>query len=976
MRQNNKQIRYGCIFGALLALMLYVKMARAQNETISLKGNWAFAFDTQGIGVGDRWFAKPMNQDSIPLPGTTETAKKGVLNKKTDLKRLSRVYPYKGKVWFQRTIDIPQSWNGKHVTLLLERTKTTHVWLDTCYLGKQNSLATEHVYDLSKQLAPGKHRLTICVDNKDLPPVGDPHQLSDQTQTNWNGIIGRIELMKTGKVWFDEVKLFPDVSHGKVKVMVKLNSMSSLPSQGTMEADGVSFNISEHRVIPRQQFDVAVARNEWSTFEVTVPDALLWDEFHPALYRMNIRFTPSRKGRKSLSKGISASEQALEEVEFGMREFKVIGTQFAINGKTIFLRGKHDACVFPLTGYAPMDVEGWVRVMRIAKSYGINHYRFHTWCPPAAAFKAADIVGIYMQPELPVWGSIGGPAKRMKGDVEQRVDSDPVQARVDYLRQEGLCMLKSYSHYPSFVMMALGNEMGGSMDAMAGLINDYRQYDPTKLYAQGSNNFLNNPRQAKGDDYWTTTMTGGHYSTGKYEDDTNGKEVRGSYPVHTKGHVNNLDCGTMYDYSLALKGVTVPVIGHEVGQYEVYPDFKEISKYTGVTRARNFEVFQRRLKQAGMLPLADDFVKASGALAVNCYREDIETALRTPGFGGFQLLDLQDFPGQGTALVGILDAFMDSKGLIKPDEWRQFCSEVVPLAKMPSRIWKATDTFTAQIDIAHYGDKDLAEECTWMLTDEQGKVLEQGALAKKLVQQGGLRSLGTLCFTLNSLVKGNQRLLLTLQLGKYRNSYPLWVYDVANDYQIKKGKSGTVFLKNKKKVWMATEWNQQTMKLLAQGKNVLLVADSAHLQKSVSGAFITDFWCYPMFKKYGPPGTMGLLIDDKHSVFDSFPRANHSDWQWWRMAKGSPVMNLGLLQQNLHPLVRVIDNFATNRQLGVLFEANVGKGKLVVTSINLMDEEHPEVEALRNSVIDYMTSDRFVPQDALTEEALAKLFRK
>ncbi|MDQ9767112.1 hypothetical protein RFZ33_08445, partial [Acinetobacter baumannii] len=78
------------------------------------------------------------------------------------------------------------------------------------------------------------------------------------------------------------------------------------------------------------------------------------------------------------------------------------------------------------------------------------------------------------------------------------------------------------------------------------------------------------------------------------------------------------------------------------------------------------ETFRKRLYDAGMGRQVKDFFKASGAWSVELYRADIEMNLRSDGMAGFQLLDLQDYPGQGSAYVGILDAFMDSKGLIKP----------------------------------------------------------------------------------------------------------------------------------------------------------------------------------------------------------------------------------------------------------------------------------------------------------------------
>ena len=120
----------------------------------------------------------------------------------------------------------------------------------------------------------------------------------------------------------------------------------------------------------------------------------------------------------------------------------------------------------------------------------------------------------------------------------------------------------------------------------------------------------------------------------------------------------------------------IPVVSHEIGQFAVYPNFREIDKYTGVLKARNFEVFRDRLKEKGMLDQADDFFYTSGKLSVQCYKEELEAAARTKLLAGYQILDIQDFSGQGTALVGILDAFMDSKGHVTPEEWGQ---DTVPI---------------------------------------------------------------------------------------------------------------------------------------------------------------------------------------------------------------------------------------------------------------------------------------------------------
>ena len=93
--------------------------------------------------------------------------------------------------------------------------------------------------------------------------------------------------------------------------------------------------------------------------------------------------------------------------------------------------------------------------------------------------------------------------------------------------------------------------------------------------------------------------------------------------------------------------------------------------------------------------MADSFLLASGKLQALCYKADIEAALRTKNFAGFQLLDLHDFPGQGSAIVGVLNPFWESKGYVTPQEYSEFCNSVVPLARMSKFVFNSGDTLKA-----------------------------------------------------------------------------------------------------------------------------------------------------------------------------------------------------------------------------------------------------------------------------------------
>ena len=922
-------------WAVLLAALALGAMPGRAVEVLSLKGEWEFALDEKNEGVTNECFTTPL-PDTIVLPGTTDEQKKGLENTATNLtSRLTRLHPYAGPAWYQMDVDIPSNWYGKRITLFLERTKPTTVWVDDKPVGSQDSLVAPHIYDLTAALLPGLHRLTICVNNGRRLPVNGGHQLSDDTQTNWNGILGRLELRATDKVWIDDIQVFSDIKARKVKVLVTLGNQTGRPASGTIDIATKSLTHTKHHVPAisvkfDQAGDGAVVTAEYQLGA----DAVLWDEFTPALHRLAVTLC-GEAGDESFGDR--------RERDFGLREFTTKGTQFCINWRTIFLRGKHDACVFPLTGYAPMEADGWLRVFRIAKAYGINHYRFHSWCPPEAAFVAADQIGIYLQPELANFG----------GDLSKN------PAAADYTRAEGRRILKTFGNHPSFVMFALGNEMHGGREVRADIVKEFRRLDSRHLYAQASNYDLGNPQFATGDDYWTTFRTR-KGATGA---------VRGSF-AHIDaplGHVQIVPPSTTNDYAKALTGVPVPVIGHEVGQYQLFPNFKEIKKYTGVLRARNFEVFQERLTEKGLLDLDDEFADASGKLAAICYREEIEAALRTPGFGGFQLLDLQDFPGQGTALVGILDAFMDSKGAIEPRAWREFCEDTVPLVLMAKRVWSTNETFTATVKVANYGPAAISNAVvTWRLTAIEGREIGVGRLPAKDIPQGALVDVGRFNVRLNR-VTHPRKMSLAVRIGGtgFQNRYDFWVYPATADAAPPAN------------VTVSRVLDDNTRKVLADGGAVVLLPEPKTLANSIEGFFAPDFWCFPMFRRLKEsPGTLGLYCDPTHPALAQFPTETHSDWQWWQIVMHSRAVILDDTPATFRPIVQVIDNFDhdRNHKLGLIFEAKVGPGRLLVCASDLPAlQDQPEARQLFASLLAYAGSPEFNPPTELAIDAVQKI---
>lgn len=910
---------------------------------IPLEGNWGLQLDTAGAGIAPDWLTKSCT-DSLFLPGTTDMGKKGTYNTDMTLTTsLSREYVFEGKALYTKQVDIPEEWDGTSVRLVMERTKPTTIWIDGKEVGANNDISTAQQYDLSSYLFPGTHTVAILVDNgKQAVPekvYGSSHAYSASTQTNWNGIIGDFYLESVPLCGIDDIQLYPDVAKKVVTARVTLRNPDKGAGKGILSFYAEAWNTDKQHKTPVQTVEVDWTKPE-QELELALGDkALLWSEFTPSLYR----FSVSLKTDQSVD---------TEQATFGLRDFKTKGRQFTMNGKTTFLRGKHDACVFPLIAHTAMDVETWRHYFQVAKQYGINHYRFHSWCPHEACFEAADIEGIYLQPELPIWGNI---------------DIDDTEL-CDYLLKEGRNLHRAYSNHASFVMFGLGNEMSGE-EGLAMLIQTFKKEDNRHIYSSGSNNYLGFKGKQANEDYFTTCRVG---REGDKQFNTHARASFSFADAYDGGYLNHTYPNSEMDFSSANVLCDVPIISHETGQFQVYPNYEEIKKYTGVLKPRNFEIFKKRLEEAGMINLAYDFMMASGKWSALLYRADIEMNLRTPEWGGFQLLDLQDYPGQGSAYVGILDAFMESKGLIAPEEWRHFCSEVVPLFCTEKFCWTNDEALTGEVEIANYSESDLnSKQLSWTLTDSKQQVLDKGVLPLQ-VKQGELAKVGTLKPAIASVRKAEKvTLALSIDGTPYRNDYSLWIYPAA-DKEVAPSEDICV-----------TDDLDAHLKYLTEGGKVLwFPSKDKHKDQTVGGLFQTDYWNYRMFRticenldRPVSPGTLGILTDPGHPALADFPTEFHTNWQWFPIIKQSYPMILDRLSDDYRPIVQVIDNVERNHKLGLLFEFKVGNGKLLVCMSDLKAvQDKPEARQFYRSILEYMESSAFAPSYSLSAKDLQDLF--
>lgn len=850
---------------------------------IDLSGQWQVKLDAEKQETMPQAYPETMM-----LPGTTSAAGLGMPNPAKETGCLTDAYRFEGAVWFMRTFTAGD-WTGEQTMLTLERTRKTTVYLDGRPIGHQESLCTPHRYFLPPVHA-GEHTLVIRVDNTEYPTRGG-HLTSPDTQSNWNGITGEISLTVAHTLLTD-LTVRPDLRRGCLRVH---GHIIGAP-------DGVA-----GIVLPGQMEHLLPYRRGVLDGECPLKgNEAFWDEAHPEIHTISIDL-----------------DGDVYETTFGLRDVRTVGRRLLINGRETFLRGKVDNLLYPKTGYTPTDVASWMTILGIAKEYGINHYRYHTACPPDAAFTAADLLGVYMAPELPFWGTVAEEGEEGYDERER-----------DFLFQEGFRILREYGHHPSFLWLSLGNELWGSKDVLNRMMRAYREADDTKLYSSGANNYQFVPDVLDEENVFVGVRLGRE------------RLIRGSYAmcdapqgiVQTTApeSVSNYDASIVPEtlgqsgeagkvqiqYGTGVKEVDaqsadalipeVPVISHEVGQYVFYPDFSEISHYTGPLKPRNIEAMRENLERAGLYGEHEAFFRQTGHLAVDCYKREIETLLRSREVSGFQLLDLQDYTGQGTALVGVLNAMMENKGLISAEEWREFCAGTVVLGEFASFTGMMGEDirFDVQISECDPEKQHTCIRCTLMDGERELYACDVTPGAR----QGRLTDAVSVTFPAECYRDAMQEritgltVVLTLEDGT-RNHYPIWLIPPIDIRITREGieKDGRMV------AFVSAE---------EKADGAAIVVPSAEGQ--LPAEYCTDFWCYPMFRSISesmgkpvPVGTMGLSIDTASPLLKRFAQEDYTTPAWHAILQTAHVQRL---PADIRPAVQMIDNTERCARLGILYQ--------------------------------------------------------
>ena len=934
---------HACSLSVLLTL-LCGSMVQAQ-DVISLAGSWDLSLGdsvsyndyvmlpgsllTNGKGdpvtVDTRWTGSTYDSSYYFNPWMEQYRREG--NVKFPF-FLTPEKHYVGKAWYKRSVYVPRDWRNKNVTLFLERPHIeTIVYINGREVGLQRSLSTPHQYDVTRFLVPGsRNTIAVCVYNgiENVCVGQDSHSVTDQTQGNWNGITGLMELRAQEKdIFIRQVKLHTEPVDGVIQATVVFGGEINLMTYDDymiVSVEPVRQGNENIKDIPLTWLQNITGH----TMKLRIPTGSMipWDEFSPQLYRL----------------GISVGDDYYETT-FGVRTISVHGRQLYVNDRPVWLRGTVENCCFPETGYPPTDEESWMSILTKVKEYGLNHVRFHSYCPPEAAFAAADKLGIYLQPEGP-----SGPNHGVKLRQGQKIDQ--------YLLEESKRIVDTYGHHPSFVMMAAGNEPAGNWVAYC---NDWvkamKRYDPSRLYCGAS--------------------VGGGWA---WDDGSEYHVKGGARGLDWDKHAPHADDDyfSQIEYPRNYKGSepnNSPIIAHEQGQWCAFPDFNEIVEYTGAYKARNFEIFRDLLRENGMEQQAGKFLMASGRLQTLCYKYEIERNLRTKDYAGFQLLSLNDYSGQGTALVGPLNVHWREKGYTFANGWREFCSPLVPLARFPKFVYTSADTLRVPIEVynALYGNISPIRKSYIITCGEQ--IVAEGPLSSDSIPIGKNVQIGTVVVPLDSISEPC-KLTLKVHIGKQVwNHWDFWVYP--DSCGVRSEESGDIFITD--------SLDAKAISVLKKGGKVLLTAaGKVRLGRDVVQHYLPVFWNTSWFKMR-PPHTTGAYIDNQHPLFKyGFPTDDWSNLNWWELLNRAQVMNLMELPADYQSPIQPIDTWHVSRKLGMLIEANVLKGKLLMTTMDIDNNLDLRVVArqMRQTILSYMQSDDFQPTLTLDPKVITDFFTK
>ena len=829
---------------------------------------WMVIMAVSAVDLSGRWRVTAGGIDSkVELPGTLAASKLGKRWTERDFKTtmdlpqseaLVQEWQFVGKAAWTRTVELSAEDCAAPQELFFERVMwTSAAFWDGQPLGTRDSLATPHVYSLPN-LTPGRHELRLEIDNGNRYNFSrQSHAYGPNMQAVWNGVLGKLELRRAHPL--RAARVFADAD-GKL-------SVETTAEVTAVDVEGLA---------------VAGWKQDGKHIAICLGEKpIAWSEFHPKLYTVRL----------------TARDGFVHSVRFGFRTYGTNGRHITQNGNDIFTRGNVENANFAKDGTPWMTKAEWAAMLKTLRDEdGVNTIRFHTWCPPAAAFEAADELGVMLQPEAGIW------TDKWMSEGDEIGNGKPVD---DFVRRELKAIVDAYGNSPSFLSLSIGNELGNSnFTKMGEMIAGLRAYDPRALY------YASSARELSGaDDFLLSHKVGDDLAREK------------------------LLPRTDWDYEEIYAASKVPTVAHEIGQWPVYPIWDDLLKpFTGTMRPWNLSRHRDTAAKKNALRFQGEYHAASAKLKRLLYKEEVESFLRTPSCAGLQLLNVQDYTGQAEALVGWRDPFYRLKrGFGSLPSFSTVWGPISYLARFPKFTYVAGETFRAELHIRNLTAKALSAgmEFTWSF----GGKVRRVALPTE-VAPGEIGKVTTVEIALTDAMTREKQ---TLVFGA--NRWNFWVYP----QEVKRSFPKGVFV-TKDPAAMKTA--------LANGRVVLYLGPS---WKSAKGRFKPVYWSARWFPVANTTAAaLGTWFDTAHPALRGFVTEDFTDWQWYSLAEGATIHALEDVPDSFRPIGLSVNDFHFSDLTATLFEALVGDGRLFVCGYDL-ELDTPEARRLRASLCDYLS---------------------
>ncbi|GAB2546538.1 glycoside hydrolase family 2 protein [Gracilibacillus alcaliphilus] len=914
------------------------------NHLLDLNGEWSITLHSEQTSYA----GEPDNfADTVQIPGSLEEQGFGEASDHFPIGTWKKKREYEGIAWYSKEIEIPKAYQDHHLKLYIQGVRWySELWLNGTKVSDNNYLSVPHEYDITDQVQIGTiNRISIKVDNRMQMKLQESHIHSYHTGTNWGGITGGVRIEAVPQKGIKQVKVEADENGCQAAVtFLDQPDPSMFIKHSVVDEHGNIIctdktRLKEKSIVIQMEFQQKVK---------------LWSPQETNLYVYKIELFQQDTCMQT------------KEIQFGIRSFTTDENQFRINGTPIFLNGYVDCCIFPQTGYPVWDKEHYRMQMQTVQKYGFNHIRLHGWTPPEPFWQAADELGMLVQTELPHWSD----------HYRQRQVSAPADVH-DFYKKELEQIVEKLFHHPSFVLLSMGNELISKEGhpQLNQLVQYARELDASRLYTDNTG-FGELPSHDREGDFFIPTLN-----------------------WHPPYHINDAaGPDTTTDYREVTKLETKPLIAHEHGQFTMYVRPEEEKKYQGILEPHWLETINQSLDKKGLQDRLDEFIEATGIHLVRALKETFEKARRTPGLSGIQLLDIRDFPGQGHATVGILDVFWDEKGIISPNEFKQFNNDMVLLARSSGRTFYSHQTLTVQLDISYFGKVITDTSLEWALTKGE-QTITTGMMESITLDGQGLQPVQVIRIPLQTDIAEEVHLQLVLKKDGQvlaENSWDYWVYP------------STSLPSNKDNIWthtdslrsilygarfedqldiiqlsfkkdpavdlvIAKQLSRDILQHVIDGGKVWLMSENQ--QDEILTRYLPTFWNYLWFPEQQGT-TMGMKIHD-HPVLKNMPHDSFSDWQWFHLVNQTGALNLDSVPQ-VEPIIEVIDNFNRMKRLSYMFEAKIGRGKLFVTSLRFKepaDLKRPETQYLFQEIINYLNSNQFEPKAQLTISELLGIFK-